>query len=56
MTMNLTRAEEARESRKKTRMKGLNHFQIHPAGEAQFLSACSVLFAFIRVIRGQIPD
>ena len=53
----LKRAEEARESREKTRMKATyERYMAHPGGECLFVSNFLILFALIGVIRGQLPD
>jgi hypothetical protein len=55
--MILERAEEARESREKTRMTATyEKCMTHPGGECLFLSNFLILFALIGVIRGQFPD
>jgi len=57
LEMPLKRAEEARESREKTRMPATyERCSIHPGGEGLFVSTFLILFALIGVIRGQLPD
>ncbi|MEI6070246.1 MAG: hypothetical protein WCS31_00520 [Verrucomicrobiae bacterium] len=53
---NLKNAEEARESREWTRMAKPRKYQVALAGEALHVSICRILFASIRVIRGQLPE
>ena len=55
--MKSPKAEEARESHTKTRMKeACKNRQIHSAGECPLISTFLIVFAFICVIRGQLPD
>jgi hypothetical protein len=52
--MNLKKAEDARESREKTLMKGTcAERQVHPAGECLLISIFLILFV---LIRGQLPN